>query len=160
MKPGEKSVTTQQRGFALLLTLTLLAFVVLLLVGLATYTRVETAIAGNMQRQAQARENALLGLNVALEQLQKHAGPDTRVTATAENVAEVNRQKRYYTGVWSAMPPTAPEPVEGEPAPVTPSAATPIAWLASGAETSMGVDVTTAVPSARSVVLVGAKTDG
>lgn len=153
-------MTAKQRGFALLITLTLLAFVVLLLVGLATYTRVETAIAGNMQRQAQARENALLALNVALEQLQKHAGPDTRVTATAENVAEVNRQKRYYTGVWNAVPPTAPEPVEGEPVPETPSAATPIAWLASGVETSTGVDITTAVPSARSVVLVGAKTDG
>ena len=32
----------QRRGFALLITLTLLAFLVILLVGLATFTRVET----------------------------------------------------------------------------------------------------------------------
>src|SRR5687768_3740536 len=70
-------------GFALLITITLLSFVVVLLLGLAVYTRVETSVAGNTQRQAQARENALLGLNVALSQLQKYAGPDTRVTATA-----------------------------------------------------------------------------
>lgn len=146
-----------RRGFALLITLTLLAFVVLLLVGLGTYTRVETAIAGNMQRQAEAREHALLGLNVALEQLQRHAGPDTRATATAENFPEVNRQKRHYTGIWNAAPASATEPMEGE-TPATPTA--PIAWLASGAETSAGIDITATVASARSVVLVGAKTDG
>ena len=69
-------------GFALLIVVTLLGFIVVLLLGLATYTRIETTIAGNTQRQAQARENALLALNVALGQLQKHAGPDRRVTAT------------------------------------------------------------------------------
>src|SRR4051794_8029940 len=72
-----------RRAFALLIVIILLGFVVLLIVGLATYTRVEGAIAGNTQRQAQARQNALLGLNVALGQLQKYAGPDQRVTATA-----------------------------------------------------------------------------
>lgn len=132
-----------RRGFALLITLTLLAFIVLLLVGLATYTRVETAIAGNTQRQAQARENALLGLNVALDQLQKHAGLDTRVTATAAALTDVNAQKRFYTGVWDSAP--------GNSA--------PRAWLASGAETPAGIDVTTAIPAARQVALVGARTD-
>jgi len=132
-----------QRGFALLLTLTLLSFVVLLLVGLATYTRVETAVAGNTQRQAQARENALLGLNVALDQLQRHAGPDTRVTATAAALTGVNAQKRYYTGVWDS----------------TPSDSGPRAWLASGAETAAGIDVTAAIPAARQVPLVSTQTD-
>ncbi len=132
-----------QRGFALLLTLTLLSFVVLLLVGLATYTRVETAVAGNTQRQAQARENALLGLNVALHQLQRHAGPDTRVTATAAALTDVNAQKRFYTGVWDS----------------TPSETGPRVWLASGAESTSGVDVTAAVPAARQVALVSTRTD-
>ena len=68
-----------KRGFALLITITLLAFLVVLLVGLAAYTRVETAVAGNTQRQAQARQNALMALNVALGELQKYAGPDQRV---------------------------------------------------------------------------------
>jgi hypothetical protein len=88
-------------GFALLVTITLLAFVVLLLVGLATYTRIETAISGNTQKLAQARQNALLALDVAVAQLQKNAGPDRMVTATAEllNVEGAN----YYTGAWTSF---------------------------------------------------------
>jgi Tfp pilus assembly protein PilX len=71
-------------GFALLVTITLLAFIVLLLVSLASLTRVETQVAGNSQQLAQARQNALMALNLALGQLQKHAGPDQRVTARAD----------------------------------------------------------------------------
>lgn len=133
----------RSRGFALLITLTLLAFVVLLLVGLASYTKIETAVAGNFQKQAQARQNALLALDVALAQLQKHAGPDTRVTATAESVAGVVNQKRYYTGVWDAKT----------------AGATPV-WLVSGLETATAPSVTTAIPAASQVTLVGPNTDG
>ncbi len=71
-------------GFALLITITLLAFLVLLLVSLASLTRVETQVAANNQQIAQARQNALLALNIALGELQKHAGPDQRVTARAD----------------------------------------------------------------------------
>jgi len=73
-----------RRGFALLITITLLAFLVLLLVSLAALTRVETQVASNSQQLAQARQNALMALNIALGQLQKYAGPDQRVTGTAD----------------------------------------------------------------------------
>ena len=73
-----------RRGFALLITVTLLSFLVLLLVSLASLTRVETQVAGNNQQLAQARQNALFALNLALGQLQKYTGPDQRVTATAD----------------------------------------------------------------------------
>ncbi|HSH96627.1 MAG TPA: hypothetical protein VK968_20935, partial [Roseimicrobium sp.] len=75
---------TDQRGFALLITITLLAFLVLLLVSLASLTRVETQVASNGQQLAQARQNALMALNIALGQLQKYTGPDQRVTARAD----------------------------------------------------------------------------
>ena len=94
---------SSQGGFALLITITLLGFLLVLLLGLAVYTRVETSVAGNTQRQSQARENAMLALNVALAQLQKHAGPDTRVTATAANFGAIDGT-RHYTGVWSSDP--------------------------------------------------------
>ncbi|MDP3069529.1 MAG: hypothetical protein Q8N18_04530 [Opitutaceae bacterium] len=113
----------REAGFALLIVVTLLAFIVLLLVGLAAYTRVETSIAGNTQRQAQARENALLALNVALGQLQKHAGPDKRVTATAEALPNRPGTTRY-TGVWASDPADDPD---GDPL-------TPLTWLVSGNE--------------------------
>ncbi len=111
----------RRAGFALLLVVTLLAFIVVLLLGLATYTRIETSIAGNTQRQAQARENALLALNVALGQLQKHAGADTRVTATAQNFGSIDGT-RHFTGVWSSDPAATATP------------ATPFTWLVSGNE--------------------------
>ena len=138
----------ERSGFALLITITLLAFLVILLVGLATYTRVETAVAGNTQRQAQARQNALVGLNLAVAQLQKYAGPDTRVTATAESFPSVNSQKRRYTGVWHSDPAA------------TADTTTPLAWLVSGVETGATADVTQAIPAASRVALTGPKTDG
>lgn len=74
------------RGFALLVTITLVAFLVLVLLSLATLTRVETRVAGNAQTIAAARQNALVGLQIALGELQKYAGPDQRVTAPATTV--------------------------------------------------------------------------
>ena len=76
------------RGFALVITITLLALLVLLLVSLAGLTRVETQVADNYKNLEQARQNALAGLNIALGQLQKYAGPDQRVTSTADLAAD------------------------------------------------------------------------
>ena len=109
-------------GFALLITITLLAFLVVLLVGLAAYTRIETAVASNTQRQTQARQNALLGLDVALGQLQKYAGQDQRVTATAESFGGVTGTK-HFTGVWDTT---------------QPAGTTPMTWLVSGNELQPG----------------------
>ena len=49
-----------QRGFALIITIILMAFLVLLMVSMASLTRVETQVAANSQQAAAARENALL----------------------------------------------------------------------------------------------------
>ncbi len=123
---GRRPLQTKQRGFALLITITLLAFLVLLLVSLASLTRVETQVASNSQQIAQARQNALMALNIAIGQLQKYAGPDQRVTATADlagdaggvrlangaspantksmgkinGLGAVQAGTRYWTGVW------------------------------------------------------------
>ncbi|MCX6951200.1 MAG: hypothetical protein NTV51_03310, partial [Verrucomicrobia bacterium] len=140
--PAPVSRLRARRGFALLITITLLAFLVILLVGLATYTRIETAIAGNTQRQTQARQNALYAVNLAVAQLQKHAGPDNRVTATAAAVTGADPQKVRYTGVWDTRAAAGTAPV----------------WLASGLETGTSPDVTTAVTNG--IALVGTNTDG
>lgn len=132
----------RSRGFALLITLTLLAFVVLLLVGLASYTKIETAVAGNFQKQAQARQNAQLALDVALAQLQKHAGPDTRVTATADSFGG-SSSTRHYAGVWDANA----------------SGADPVSWLVSGNELNPLARTPTA-PGTGTIELVGRQTTG
>ena len=107
-------------GFALLITITLVAFLVLVLVSLATLTRVETAVAQNSQTGEQARQNALLGLNIALGQLQRHAGPDQRVTARADITGTPLQPN--LTGVWNTTATTT----------LSPSA--PATWLLSGNE--------------------------
>ncbi|MDF3058002.1 MAG: hypothetical protein K0R17_2217 [Rariglobus sp.] len=130
----------RRSGFALLITITLLAFLVLLLVSLASLTRVETQVASNNQQLSQARQNALMALNLALGRLQALAGPDQRITATAEIVSGVHDDKRKWTGVWNT---TAAAPVPEWL--VSTTAAAPLTGTAS---------VTTAMPGAGTVPLV------
>lgn len=109
------------RAFAVVLVVVLLAFLVLLVVALATFARIETAVAANQGRLAQAREHALVGLSLALGQLQRHAGPDRRATARATFVGGAAANKSQWSGVWgdpadppvwlvSSPPGTRPDP--------------------------------------------------
>lgn len=87
-------------GFALIVTVVLVAFLVLILVGLATFTRVETQVSGNSQQVAAARQNALSALNLAVGQLQQYAGRDIHVTARADITAVAAPTQPYFTGTW------------------------------------------------------------
>ncbi|MGZ0655701.1 hypothetical protein ACWPKS_08850 [Coraliomargarita sp. W4R72] len=106
-------------GFALVLALSLMAFVVLLLLTITTYTQVETANAHQAKSLVQARQNALLGMQIALGELQKELGPDQRVTTTGARldtdpsttegygddgafaaVDGLNVKRQNWTGVW------------------------------------------------------------
>jgi hypothetical protein len=102
-------MSARRGGFALLITITLLAFLVLLLVSLASLTRVETQVAANNSQLAQARANALFALNLAVGKLQEYAGPDQRVTARAD-IQAANTGNPYWTGVWDARPVIAATP--------------------------------------------------
>ncbi|HSI08414.1 MAG TPA: hypothetical protein VK985_07465 [Rariglobus sp.] len=130
---------SRRSGFALLITITLLAFLVLLLVSLASLTRVETQVASNNQQIAQARQNAILALNVALGRLQSAAGPDQRVTAAADIVSGRDLSKKYWTGVWNASAAGADKN---------------IAWLVSGTAPAGSAGVTTALTAATGNTLV------
>lgn len=92
---------------ALLVTIVLLAFLVLILVGLAAFTRVETNVAQNSLQVAAARQNALFALQLALGRLQETAGPDQRVTARADILAAAAPEAAHWTGVWRAHNPAA-----------------------------------------------------
>ena len=92
-------------GFALVLTLTLLALLVLALYALSALVRVNGQISVTGLYQTQARQNALLGLNVALSELQRHAGDDTRITGMAGLTgiaAGAGNNTRHWCGVWDA----------------------------------------------------------
>lgn len=91
-------------GFALLIALVLMGFILLLLVSLSSLVMVETSTAGATSHLNQARANALLGIQVALSELQQTMGPDQRVSFNAEileNTQQVDPQKRHMVGVWN-----------------------------------------------------------
>lgn len=117
----------KRKGFILIVTVTLLGFLVLLLVFLSLIVRVETAVAANSVRSTQARQNALFALRAAIGQLQKEAGPDQRVTATADLI-DFTAENTRWTGVWDTTNPGA--------GPV---------WLVSQADPSSDPDPTTAL---------------
>lgn len=93
-----------QRGFALVIALVLMAFLLLLMVSISTFTMVEVRATSLQQDMALARQNALFGLRMALVQLQEEAGPDQRATAFADIMMDGENApvegKRYWTGVW------------------------------------------------------------
>lgn len=140
MSAGQRRRAEEQRGFALLVTLVLLAFLVLLLTSLAALAGIETQAAATGRQRAQARQSALLALDLALGELQRTAGPDRRVTATAESSGNPNR---HYTGVWDAA-------AEGT---------APLAWLV-GTEPGNSDPVGNAGSPSERVVLVGRNTSG
>ncbi|MGB0743248.1 MAG: hypothetical protein ACPGSB_01870 [Opitutales bacterium] len=74
-----------------------MAFILLLVIALVTIAKVETQSAEQRRLQAQARQNALTGLQLAVGEMQKHSGPDTRVTASADIV---DQDFPPLTGVW------------------------------------------------------------
>ncbi|MBC2595431.1 hypothetical protein H5P28_14280 [Ruficoccus amylovorans] len=90
---------SNQSGFALIIALSLMAFVLALLLSITTLghvVRVESSLASQQIQSNQAKANALLALNVALCELQKYAGPDQRVTGRADITASSNSNQITY----------------------------------------------------------------
>ncbi len=90
-----------QNGFSLIVSIALMSFLLLLFLSLASLLQVEATAALQESHRSTARQNALLGLNVALGQLQNLAGPDTRITAPAD-IAGAANGKLAWTGVWNS----------------------------------------------------------
>lgn len=88
-------------GFALIVVMSMVALVTLLAVGLVSLAARSTASSNALRFKAEAEANALLGLRVALGDLQATAGPDQRVTAPAAVVG--NADNPHWTGVWSTV---------------------------------------------------------
>ncbi len=109
-------------GFALLITLALLALAVVLLASLVTLGRIETVVSQREVSAARARQNALLGLQLAVGRLQAAAGGDRRITARAD-LLSATMANPWWTGVWGAAPAPLTWLVSGNE--VAPLAATP-----------------------------------
>ena len=73
-----------QDGFALVVALSLMAFVLLILLSISTLVSVETSVSRTDQPKMLARENARLSLAIAIGELQKFTGPDQTTTARSD----------------------------------------------------------------------------
>lgn len=100
-------------GFALVVTISLMVLLSLLAVGLLSLSSVTLRASSQSAAQATAKANARMALVMAIGQLQKHAGDDRRITASADQLSsdpegretDAVQGKRHWTGVYRAWAP-------------------------------------------------------
>ncbi|CAA6692128.1 Unannotated [Lentimonas sp. CC19] len=97
---------SKNSGFALIIALSLMAFVLLLLLSISTLVQVEQRSSALGKVQLEAKQNALLALNEAIGALQAEMGPDQRISANADifnNASNDNAMTvahPYLVGAW------------------------------------------------------------
>jgi hypothetical protein len=89
-------------GFALVATLSLMILLAILAVGLLSLSAVTLRSSGQGAAQAEARANARMALMVALGELQKHMGPDQRISANGSILSDSSVTHPHWTGAWDS----------------------------------------------------------
>jgi hypothetical protein len=102
------------RGFALVVTLSLMILLTVIAVGLLALSSISLRASTQGQAMAVAQANARLALILAIGELQKTAGPDQRITAAAEILPAGKPAapgSAHWTGIWdtSAFNPATPD---------------------------------------------------
>ncbi len=99
--PNRSAFRRYRPGFALIITISLMVLLALLAVGLLGLSSVSLRSSNRTEAIAEARANARLALTIALGELQKHAGPDQRITAPGD-IADAKARHGRWTGVWDS----------------------------------------------------------
>jgi Tfp pilus assembly protein PilX len=162
MKPVSNQVrhAIKTRGFALVVTLSLMILLTIIAVGLLTLSSISLRASTASAAMAEARQNARMAMQLAVGELQKQAGPDQRVTATAniagdstggplaagasptndksingidKGLKAVQPGTRYWTGVWKNSNTTSTAGTEIYTKTPSPSI---VQWLISGSDAS------------------------
>ena len=102
MKTNNRSRQSKKKGFALVATLTLMMLVGLIAVGILSMISAQNRAAMHTAVQAAARQQALIGLDAAIAELQMALGPDQRVTASSGILSESSEMPQHILGVWDS----------------------------------------------------------
>lgn len=142
MHTPKNPLSRKSKGFALILALILMSFVVLLLLSITSLVRVESRVSAGQQTQTLARQSAMNGLFVALGELQQLAGPDQRITAAANILGGSSNPysggvtpalgQASWVGVWKSG--TVPAPGGADYDPSDPNEREFAGWLVSGSD--------------------------
>ncbi len=99
----KRLIRKKKRGFALIATLTLMMLLTLLAVGILALASSQNRISLQTILQAEARQQALVGLDAAIGELQVELGPDRRVSANSGILErESGNGSQYLLGVWNS----------------------------------------------------------
>ena len=101
LKKGNRA-RAHGRGFALVASLTLMMLLGLIAVGILAVASSQNRIAAQVILQEEARQQALIGLDAAISDLQMELGPDQRVTASSGILSEAESSPQHILGVWDS----------------------------------------------------------
>jgi Tfp pilus assembly protein PilX len=112
-RTNQSARTRRPRGFALVVTLSLMILLTVIAVGLLALSSISLRASTQGQAMAIAQANARMALMLAIGELQKSAGPDQRITAAADILPAAKPAapgRAHWTGVWdtSAFNPASP----------------------------------------------------
>lgn len=133
---GTPSRGRASKGFALVITLTLMILLTILAVGLLSLSSVSLRSSSHHNAEATARANARMALILAIGELQKATGPDQRITITSGLRTGDEPPNPNWTGVIDV----SPDSLTSDPK------SAPIRWLVSGEQADPATALT---PSAR-----------
>ena len=164
-KGGNVPAGKHKRGFALVVTLTLMVLLSLLALGLLSLSSVTLRQTAQGDHQRKANANARLALMMAIGQLQELAGDDRRVTVTGDqrkgssdgSTTAAKDGRRHWAGVyesWSADAGVDPAAWPERPEPAF------LGWLVSGGSERATKDLVETETSPEDVLLVGEGTAG
>ena len=97
---SNRHLNKQSKGFALISTILVMSLLLLIALAMLQFTSVTTRSAQLGRAKAEAEANARMALMIAIGELQEQAGPDQRITASA-NIKYENTVNPQWMGVWS-----------------------------------------------------------
>lgn len=104
----------RNRGFALIVTLSLMILLTVIAVGLLSLSAISLRTSASGEAEARAYANARMAVVMAIGELQKEAGDDRRITADASISPKASQP--HLVGTWSSWSPElAAKPDQGGP---------------------------------------------